>query len=183
MKTSAAIAAALLLASSAKANDDQTHAQFWSKFGPMQTVEQPPASANLRARVAPDRAHVKAIVADEARRQLGERWVNTALRIAYVESRFNANAVGPKTRHGRAQGVMQVMPGSARALGYNPARLREARYGAAAGVSHMRACIASGVRTDREMAACHVAGVKGWKTRLARGHENYKRRYVAMVMR
>ncbi len=172
----AATALAVFIASSAVARaSDDSHAAFWSAYS---------ASAQRFTTRAPvHRDGVRAIVADETRKQVGEQWVNVALRIAYVESRFNPSAVGPKTRHGRAQGVMQVMPGTARALGYNPARLREPRYGAAAGVAHMRLCIAYGVRTERQMAACHVSGTAGWKRRLARGHEAYKSKYVRMVMR
>jgi len=33
------------------------------------------------------------------------------------------------------------------------------------------------------MAACHVAGPKGWQMRLRRTAQNYKYRYVAMVQR
>lgn len=129
------------------------------------------------AHAEPSRDGVRAIVAEETRRQLGERWVPVALRIAHVESGFNPRAVGPRTRHGRALGVFQVMPGSARALGYDPRRLLEPRYGAAAGVAHMRLCIAHGVRTDAEMARCHLAGVGGWKRR----GDATSRRYVALV--
>lgn len=35
---------------------------------------------------------------------------NTLRAIAYQESRFNENAVGPETKYGRAQGIMQMMP-------------------------------------------------------------------------
>ena len=73
-------------------------------------------------------AHRKA-VAEQVSRQvearLGKRWVPTALKLAKIESGFNCRATGPRTRHGRAMGVFQVMPGSARALGYNPRRLHE----------------------------------------------------------
>lgn len=172
------LAAAVMLLSSVVKAEDDTHAAFWRA----ERARQEGVSPSVLSYAPVGRSDVKGIVAAEAARQLGPEWVNAALRIAHVESRFNPRAVGPKTRHGRAQGVMQVMPGSARALGYDPRRLREARYGAAAGVAHMKACIASGVRTERQMAACHVSGVGGWKRKLARGHEKYKRQYVAMVM-
>lgn len=180
------LATAVMLLSSVVKADDDSHAAYWQVERARQEGVRPAdrrvVPSSVLAYAAVGRSDVRGIVAAEAARQLGPEWVNTALRIAHVESRFNPGAVGPKTRHGRAQGVMQVMPGTARALGYDPSRLRDARYGAAAGVAHMRACIASGVRTEREMAACHVSGVGGWKRQLARGHERYKRQYVAMVM-
>ena len=126
---------------------------------------------------------VRRMVAHQARKKLGKRWVKSAVKIAYVESRFNPKAVGPRTRHGRARGVMQVMPKSARAMGFNPRRLNEAEYGIAAGIAHMRLCIQSGVRTDAEMSACHVAGTRGWAIRLRKRAQRYKRIYVAMVRR
>ena len=127
---------------------------------------------------ASQRPDVVAEIRAQVRGQIGRQWEGVAVRIAYVESRHNPSAIGPKTRHGRAQGVLQVMPKSARALGYDPRRLRELRYGIAAGVAHMKACLNAGVRTERDMAACHVSGVAGWKRR-TRSNE----RYVAMVMR
>lgn len=154
----------------------ESPADFWRA----EHARQAPAPAPVSKRIA--RKEACALVAQEAARRLGREWAPVAVRIAWVESRCNPAAVGPKTRHGRAQGVLQVMPGSARALGYDPRRLREARYGAAAGVAHMKACIASGVRTERQMAACHVAGVKGWKQRLRPSAERYKRKYVGLVM-
>jgi soluble lytic murein transglycosylase-like protein len=52
---------------------------------------------------------------DEVPREYGinPRWVKA---IAQVESSFNPKAVGPKTRFGQAQGLMQLMPATARAL-------------------------------------------------------------------
>lgn len=123
------------------------------------------------------------VVERQARQKLGERWVKTAVKISYVESRHNPAAVGPKTRHGRARGVMQVIPPTARAMGFQYSRLNELEYGVAAGIHHMAICIQTGVRTDAEMAACHVAGPKGWRIRLRRTAQTYKHRYVAMVQR
>lgn len=123
------------------------------------------------------------VVERQARQKLGERWVKTAVRISYVESRHNPAAVGPNTRHGRARGVMQVIPPTARAMGFQYSRLNELEYGVAAGIHHMAICIKTGVRTDAEMAACHVAGPKGWQMRLRRTAQAYKHRYVAMVQR
>jgi soluble lytic murein transglycosylase-like protein len=52
---------------------------------------------------------------DEVPREYGinPRWVKA---IAQVESSFNPKAVGPKTQFGQAQGLMQLMPATAKAL-------------------------------------------------------------------
>jgi len=133
--------------------------------------------SNLRKQAVAD------MVAAETSRRLGAQWVPTALKLAKIESSFNCGAVGPRTRHGNARGVLQVMPGSARALGYDPRRLNECQYGIAAGVAHMASCIQSGVRTHAQMAACHVAGTYGWKARLNPRAERYRREYVRLAMR
>jgi hypothetical protein len=132
---------------------------------------------------SPAAASVQQMIATETTRQIGAQWTPTALRIAKLESGYRCDATGPRTRHGRAKGVFQVMPGTARAIGYNPARLHECGYGIAAGVAHMRACIASGVRTQAQMASCHVAGTHGWKVRLKPRAERYKQKYVRSAAR
>jgi len=122
-------------------------------------------------------ANVVAEIRSQTRAAIGERWESVAVRIAFVESRYNPRAIGPKTKHGRAAGVFQVMPGSARALGFDYKRLTQTQYGIAAGVAHMRLCIQFGVQTDAEMAACHLKGVGGWKR-----NSKSKRKYIALVM-
>lgn len=131
----------------------------------------------------PASANVRDMVARETERTLGRQWVPTALKLAKIESGFRCNATGPRTRHGRARGVFQVMPGTARAMGFNPAKLHECGYGIAAGIAHMRQCIASGVRTHAQMASCHVSGWYGWKARLNKRAENYRRKYIRLAMR
>ena len=128
--------------------------------------------------LTPDRPPMQSMIERRAGAELGPQWVPVALRIAWTESRFNPNAVGPPTRHGRALGTFQVLPSSARGLGYNPKRLREPAYGVDVGVAHMRECIRAGVATDRQMAACHIAGSNGW-----RGHNKAIRQYVEKVTR
>lgn len=157
---------ALLASSSALA---ETSAEFFRKDRERSWVSEP------------KRAGVPQIVARQAAQKLGPQWVDAALRIAKLESGFRCNATGPRTKHGRALGVMQVMPGSARALGFDPRRLHDCEYGVAAGIAHMSLCLRSGVRTTQEMAKCHVAGVGGWNKRLNRNAERYKQRYAAMV--
>lgn len=125
---------------------------------------------------------VAEMVAAETARRLGAQWVPTALKLAKIESSYNCGAVGPRTRHGHARGVLQVMPASARALGYDPRHLNDCRYGIAAGVAHMASCIQSGVRTHAQMASCHVAGTYGWRARLNPRAEKYRRSYIRMAM-
>lgn len=48
-----------------------------------------------------------------------------ALAIAWKESSFNANAIGPKTDYGHAIGPMQVMESNAKNLGLHPAQLHD----------------------------------------------------------
>lgn len=167
----------LALLASSPALSEMSSAEFFARdrsgnWGDAQPTAPAPAAA---------RGEVQKIVARQAAQKLGPQWVDTALRIAKLESGFNCRATGPATRHGRARGVMQVMPGSARALGYDPARLHDCEHGVAAGVAHMALCIRHGVRTTQEMARCHVAGVGGWNRQLNRGAERYKKRYVAMI--
>lgn len=126
---------------------------------------------------------VAEMVAQETARRLGAQWVPTALKLAKIESSYNCGAVGPRTRHGHARGVLQVMPASARALGYDPRHLNDCRYGIAAGVAHMASCIQSGVRTHAQMASCHVAGTYGWRARLNPRAEKYRRSYIKLAMR
>ena len=123
------------------------------------------------------------MLADRTRDRLGEKWVQTALVIGKMESGYRCDAVGPHTKHGRAQGIMQVLPGSARALGVSPAILRTCEGGIEAGLRHMQLCINSGVTTHDQMTACHVAGAQGWKTRLRGRQEAYKRKYVRIAAR
>lgn len=123
-------------------------------------------------------ANVVAEIRSQTNAAIGERWEDIAVRIAFVESRYNPRAIGPRTKHGRAAGVFQVMPRTARALGFDYRRLTQAEYGIAAGVAHMRLCIQHGVQTDAEMAACHLNGVGGWRRK-----SKMKSRYVAKVLR
>jgi hypothetical protein len=126
---------------------------------------------------------VARIVAREAQARLGSQWVKSALKLAQIESSYNCAAVGPRTRHGHARGVLQVLPSSARALGYDPSRLNECDYGVRVGIAHMAACIRSGVTTHAQMAACHVSGTAGWQRKLSARAEKYRREYVHLAMR
>jgi hypothetical protein len=115
------------------------------------------------------------------RKELGEEWVASALKIAKVESGYQCHVTGPKTRHGRAKGVFQMMDSSAKALGFDPRKMYDCNENIAAGVAHMKVCIKYGVKDPRGMAACHVAGWNHWNVKLARQHERYKQRYINMA--
>lgn len=111
----------------------------------------------------PSLASVESMIRTEVRRTIGEKWVDVALYIAKKESGMRCDAVGPRTRHGRALGVFQVMPSTARKMGFDPRRLRECHVGVRAGVNHMKMCISHGVNNANAMKRCHVHGVGGWK--------------------
>lgn len=117
----------------------------------------------LAGSLTPAFSSVPQLVHDRATATLGARWAPVAVALARKESGFRCNAVGPRTRQGRAKGVFQVMPASARALGFNYAKLSDCRYGVEAGLAHMRLCIAYGVKTDRQMFSCHLRGIAGWR--------------------
>ena len=177
------IAAALLLTAPVMAQE--TAAEFFARDKVRNWTKPLHESVygTIPTRISENQKFTHRIIVREVKKKLGQKWVQTAVRLAKIESSFRCNAVGPRTRHGRALGVFQVMPGSARALGYDPRRIRECEYGIAAGIAHMQACINSGVTTHTQMAACHVAGVKGWKIRLSRKHESYKQHYIRLAMR
>jgi hypothetical protein len=127
----------------------------------------------------------KRVVIDQittvVKKELGEQWVESALKIAKVESGYRCNATGPKTRHGHAKGVFQLIDSSARTLGFDPRKMYDCNENIAAGVAHMKVCIKYGVKDPRGMAACHVAGWNHWNVKLARQHERYKQRYIHMA--
>ena len=74
---------------------------------------QPGAARPFAGLAAPSTATAQAIREAAARHQVSERLVEA---VAWRESRFNPGAVSPKG----ARGVMQLMPGTARALGVDP---------------------------------------------------------------
>lgn len=109
-------------------------------------------------------AVVANVVARVAHRELGPEWVPTALAIANKESRLRCDASG----RGKALGIFQVVPIAAKHLGYDHKRIKEdCVYGIEAGIAHMAACLksANGKMTARQMKACHVHGINGWRIR------------------
>ena len=186
----AIIAATLLIATPALA--EMSAAEFFARdqsrnwTGPLVNETRTPYGTLPKTYVPRDREYVARIVEREARARLGSQWTSTALKLTKLESGFRCNAQGPRVRsHGgdRAQGALQVMPRTARAMGLDPRRLTECEYGIRAGILHMERCIAAGVRTHAQMSACHVAGWGGWNKRLATRPEQYKQKYIRMAMR
>jgi hypothetical protein len=131
---------------------------------------------------SPDKETVAKMVAYAAREKLGHDRVADTLRLTRLESGFRCNVLGPKTRHGRAVGPLQVLPKSAEALGISTQDLHsDCRAQIEAGLRHMEKCISVGARTYNQLAACHVAGWQGWNKRLSRQAERYKQKYVKMA--
>lgn len=156
---------------------------YWSKGLRAPDTPRWAGSLNLGSVDIPnnsDRQEVAKAVADEARRRLGDEHVNSALRITKLESGFRCHVLGPKTRHGRAVGPLQVLPSSARALGVEDLH-KDCKAQITAGILHMEKCLQAGARTYKDMAACHVAGWGGWNKRLNRRAERYKQKYIRMA--
>ena len=120
-------------------------------------------------------------IATKVRQEIGEKWVQSALKIAKLESGFKCNATGPVTRHGQAKGLFQMLDSSARALGFDPHKMHDCDENIAAGVAHMKMCIKYGVQDAKDMAACHVAGWGNWNVVLARRPERYKQQYIRLA--
>lgn len=99
-----------------------------------------------------------------------------ALRIARVESGTRCNAVGS---HGEV-GPLQILPSSARALGYRNIRSASCRTKTDAGMKHLALCYRGAHGNWRRAAACHNAGVASLRWRHYPARVN---RYVSTVMR
>ena len=176
LKRSAYTLTGLALLSSPALATEEDSGSFWREEAART------APAQLATALLPQK---KKVVVDQitkvVRRELGEQWVASALKIAKVESGYQCNATGPRTRHGRAKGVFQLIDSSARTLGFDPGKMYDCNENIAAGVAHMKVCISYGVKDPRGMAACHVAGWNHWNVKLARQHERYKQRYINMA--
>jgi hypothetical protein len=154
---------------------------YWQKG--QQAPDTVPTTTARRERagtVSPDRQAVIDSLAKATRAKLGERYVDDVLRLAKLESGYRCNVRGPQTRVGRAVGPLQIMPGSARALGITNLSTCSAQI--EAGLRHVEKCVAAGATTYKALAACHVSGWHGWNRRLAGKHETYKQKYVRMAM-
>ena len=128
----------------------------------------------------PNKAKVAEMVASEARARLGSQHVETALRLTKLESGYRCHVLGPKTRHGRAVGPLQVLPSSARALGVDSLH-NDCKAQITAGILHIEKCISVGAKTYNQLAACHVAGWGGWNKKLNRKAQAYRAKYVRMA--
>lgn len=116
------------------------------------------------------------LIAAEAKRQGVP--VAFALRVAKLESGHRCNAVGPRTRSGRAQGPLQIMPGSARALGHSGGPLNNCGAGLHYGMKHLAMCYRLANGNQPAAARCHLKGPGGMHRRTAAGE-----RYVKLVAR
>lgn len=126
-----------------------------------------------------DRTVVRRKVEVEARRQGVP--VALAHAVTHVESRFRCNAVGPRTRVGRGRGPLQIMPGSARALGFtgDARRLATCDEGLRYGMKHLARCWERSGRSYAGAATCHV---QGWGRDPHRPVNAYARQYRGWVM-
>lgn len=136
-----------------------------------------PVATNAPARLA--RPEVRLAVASEARRQGVP--AHLAHAVAHVESRHRCNAIGPRTRHGRAHGPLQILPASARALGYSGPdhALATCDAGLRFGMAHLARCWELSGRSYAGAATCHV---QGWGRDPHRPVNGYARQYRGMVM-
>ena len=152
--------------------------EYWSRG--LKAPDTPWAGGLYFAPTDPSKAKVAEMVAAEARARLGEKHVESALRLTKLESGYRCHVLGPKTRHGRAVGPLQVLPSSARALGVSDLH-NDCKAQITAGILHMEKCLSVGAKTYSQLAACHVAGWGGWNKRLNRQAERYKQKYIRMA--
>ena len=146
---------------------------FGSLFGPYGSID--PDRFLAGSGRAPE---IKAALAAQVRQQIGDRWVEVSRRIVEIESHYNPSAVGPKTRHGQALGLGQLLLTSAWALGYHgdAKGLLDPQTNIVFTVAHMKRCVEAGVVSDDDMAGCHVAGWGNF-----RSQSPYARSYRKMV--
>lgn len=164
---------------SSVAFDDEGNANYWNRErhnNPiMQTSPQPYGTLSA------SKEAVAKQIADGARAKLGDQWVASALRIGKIESGYTCNIKGPKTRHGRAVGPMQVLVPSAESLGISAWELNSSCTAQIeAGIRHMERCVKLGATTEAQMASCHVSG-SPFKRNLVRKAERYRQQYVRMA--
>ena len=153
--------------------------EYWSRG--MKAPDSPSWAGSLYFSPSdPNKAKVAEMVASEARARLGSQHVETALRLTKLESGYRCHVLGPKTRHGRAVGPLQVLPSSARALGVDSLH-NDCKAQITAGILHIEKCISVGAKTYNQLAACHVAGWGGWNKKLNRKATAYRAKYVRMA--
>lgn len=99
-----------------------------------------------------------------------------AMRVARVESGFKCSVVGASGE----VGPLQILPATARGLGYKNIRSASCRTKTDAGMKHLALCYRGAKGNWRRAAACHNAGVASLKWRRYPARTNH---YVRMVMR
>ena len=99
-----------------------------------------------------------------------------ALRIARIESGVRCGAVGS---HGEV-GPLQILPSTARSLGYNNIRRASCQTKTDAGMKHLALCYRGAHGNWKRAAACHNAGLASLKWRRYPATTNH---YVRMVTR
>jgi len=103
--------------------------------------------------------------------------VNFALRITKVESGFQCHVVGPKTKHGRAQGVMQILPSTAERMGHRGGDLANCDDGLKYGMAYLSLCYQLAGKDERNASSCYVGGEK-----MVDGPKGkYAKKYVNLV--
>jgi soluble lytic murein transglycosylase-like protein len=115
------------------------------------------------------------IAAEAARQGVPEP---LALRISRVESGDRCDAVGSGRAGRRPQGPLQILPGSARALGHRGGPLNNCEAGLVIGMRHLAMCFRLAKGDHALTARCHVAGPGGMKRR-----GRYATAYVRRAMR
>lgn len=115
------------------------------------------------------RGRAQEVIARAAREKLGERWVGIALAQAKRESSFNPLA---RNRSSGASGVFQVLPSTARGMGYDPKKLFDLEYGTKVGIAYMGKCIEAGVVNDSQMNSCFLRGFYKWRDGNGRGRSD-----------
>ena len=173
------LALAVTLLSCAPLTAEESAADFFRKDLGVRGIETP---LDVGIKTTASQKVVADKVAEATRRKLGEKYVDPMLRLTKLESAFRCHVRGPRTRHGQAVGPLQVMPGSAVALGISVKDLNSSCDAQIeAGIRHAEKCISVGATSYSQLAACHVAGWGGWNKRLRGKHEAYKQKYIRMA--
>ena len=123
-------------------------------------------------------------LAERAEKEVGIKWVSTALKLGKVESGYNCKATGPRLRQGdRAIGLGQLRLSSARALGYEGSAkgLYDCETNMTYMLAHIKKCEQEGASTEQLMSRCYVGGWYALHHKLRRGAERYARSYEHMV--
>ncbi len=157
--------------------EDEGNASYWNR----EKRNAPSVYSTAYGTLPANKSAVAQQIADGARSKLGPEWVSSALRIGKIESGYTCNIKGPKTRHGRAVGPMQVLVPSAESLGISAWELNSSCSAQIeAGLRHMERCIKLGAHTEAQMASCHVSG-NPFKGKLVRKAERYRQKYIHMA--